>query len=109
MTTLSDRTLSTALGLAAILLWSTTVAFGRSLSEQVGTLTAASLVYLLGGVVGCSYLTASGRITRLKSLGPRYVLGCGSLFVLYISCIYVALGLAQTRSQVLEVGLMNYL
>jgi drug/metabolite transporter (DMT)-like permease len=79
------------------------------LSEQVGTLTAASLVYLLGGVVGCSYQAASGRLAKLKSLGLHYLIGCGSLFVLYISCIYVALGLAQTRSQVLEVGLMNYL
>jgi len=79
------------------------------LSEQVGTLTGASLIYLLGGVVGCSYQAVSGRFVTLKSLNPRYVFGCGSLFVLYIACIYTALGLAQTRSQVLEVGLMNYL
>ena len=109
MRSLPDRTLSTLLGLAAILLWSTTVAFGRSLSEQVGTLTAASLIYLLGGVVGCGYQAARGRLAALRSLGPRYLVGCGSLFVLYITCIYSALGLAQTRSQVLEVGLMNYL
>jgi drug/metabolite transporter (DMT)-like permease len=85
------------------------VAFGRSLSEQVGTLTAASLIYLLGGVIGCSYQAVSGRLAAIRSLSPRYLLGCGSLFVLYIACISTALGLAQTRSQVLEVGLMNYL
>ncbi|MHC4401180.1 MAG: hypothetical protein ACYTG0_16015 [Planctomycetota bacterium] len=32
-------------GFVAIVLWSTTVAFARSLSEQLGALTAAAAVY----------------------------------------------------------------
>jgi drug/metabolite transporter (DMT)-like permease len=97
------------LGFAAILLWSTTVAFGRSLSEQIGTLTAASLIYLVGGGISSVYQIASGKLGTARSLDPRYLYGCGCLFVIYIACIYLALGLARTRSQVLEVGLMNYL
>ena len=103
------KTLSTVLGFAAILLWSTTVAFGRSLSEQVGTLTAASLIYLLGGGISTAYQAARGKLGATRSLNPRYLYGCGSLFVIYIVCIYTALGMARSRSQVLEVGLMNYL
>jgi drug/metabolite transporter (DMT)-like permease len=105
----SEKTISTALGFASILLWSTTVAFGRSLSEQVGTLTTASLIYLLGGGIGFAYQAATGQLRVLRDLGPRYLYGCGSLFVVYIACLYTALGLADSRSQVLEVGLINYL
>ena len=109
MTLPASSKISTALGFAAILLWSTTVAFGRSLSEQVGTLTAASLIYLVGGGIGAGYQAARGRLGTLRTLNPRYLYGCGSLFVIYIASLYTALGLARTRSQVLEVGLMNYL
>jgi drug/metabolite transporter (DMT)-like permease len=109
VTSASDKTLSTALGFAAILLWSTTVAFGRSLSEQLGTLTAASLIYLLGGLTSSGYQAVGGKLAALRSLDRRYLWGCGSLFVLYMASLYLALGLARTRSQVLEVGLMNYL
>jgi drug/metabolite transporter (DMT)-like permease len=109
VTPTSEKTLSTMLGFAAILLWSTTVAFGRSLSEQIGTWTAASLIYLLGGGISTAYQAANGKLGYIRSLSPRYLYGCGSLFAIYIACIYTALGLARTRSQVLEVGLMNYL
>jgi drug/metabolite transporter (DMT)-like permease len=35
--------------------------------------------------------------------------GCGALFVVYEFCLYVAIGLASSRQQVLEVGIINYL
>ena len=139
------KTSNTLLGLVALLFWSTTVAVGRSLTEQLGSLTAASLIYLLGGLLGSGYRILSGRLggshvartgqratsrrlvrseqgsrgplsaalDRLKlsisSYPPRYLLGCGSLFLLYMGCLYGGLGLAGDRHQVLEVGLLNYL
>jgi hypothetical protein len=42
---------STGGGLAAIVLWSTTIAVARSLSEQTSPLTAGACVYLIGGVL----------------------------------------------------------
>ena len=45
---------STGGGLAAIVLWSTTIAVARSLSEQTGPLTAGACVYLIGGAL-CSF------------------------------------------------------
>ena len=41
--------LNTGGGLGAILLWSATFAFARSLSEQVGPLTGGAVAYLIGG------------------------------------------------------------
>ncbi len=106
----SDKGLSTILGIVAIVLWSTTVAFARSLTEQVGPLTSASLVYLLGGAFGSGYLTVTRKLQkRLSSLSRLYLLGCGGLFVLYMFALFLALGLASDRSQALEVGLINYL
>jgi drug/metabolite transporter (DMT)-like permease len=46
---------------------------------------------------------------RFVGLSRRYVFGCGSLFVLYTVLLYLAIGSAVDRQQVLEIGLVNYL
>ena len=100
----------TLYGLIAVLLWSTTIAVVRSLAEQIGSLTAAVFVYLLGGVLSCVF---TGLLRNFKSriggLSRYYLWGCGVLFVLYMLALYLAVGLATDRNQVLEVGLVNYL
>jgi len=100
----------TIMGGIAILLWSTTVAFSRSLTEQLGTLTAAAIIYVTAGILGL--LATSLRPGGVKAIGrlpPLYLVGCGALFVIYIVSFYLALGLAENRTQVLSVGLINYL
>ncbi len=101
---------STAGGLAAILLWSTTVAVARHLSEQLGPLTAGTAVYLIGSTFCVASLvrrkTAIGGLLRDS---PRYVFGCGGLFVLYTTVLFLAVGSAADRIQTLEIGLVNYL
>jgi drug/metabolite transporter (DMT)-like permease len=100
----------TLYGVVAILLWSTTVALARSLTEQVGSLTAASSVYLVSGAFCLTYLFSStDRIARVRRLPLLYVLGCGALFVLYMLAVYLAIGMATDRQQALEIGLINYL
>ena len=101
---------ATAFGVLAIVLWSTTVAFSRSLAEQVGVLTAASSIYLLAGLLGCASALIRGRgLRRFRGLPRRYWAGCGGLFVLYMVALYLAIGLASGRQQVVEVGILNYL
>lgn len=101
---------SSMLGLLAILLWSTTIAFSRSLTEQLGTLTAATLIYTIAGVVGLMYTGLQpGAFARMLRLPRLYLLGCGILFVAYIAALYLAIGSSTTRVQVLVVGLINYL
>ncbi|NLE76957.1 MAG: aromatic amino acid DMT transporter YddG [Chloroflexi bacterium] len=100
----------TLYGLAAILLWSSTVALARSLSEQLGPLTAAAAVYLLGGLAALGQSRLTGRLRRgLRPLPRRYLLGCGALFVFYMASFYLAIGLAHDHQQTLEIGLVNYL
>jgi drug/metabolite transporter (DMT)-like permease len=101
---------NTLAGFAAILLWSTTIALVRSLSEQVGGLTAAVSVYLVGGVLCLFRLGWRGEMMKTLSRPPlRYLWGCGALFVFYMLLLYLAVGMAKSRQQVLEVGLLNYL
>jgi drug/metabolite transporter (DMT)-like permease len=101
---------STGGGLAAIVLWSTTVAVARSLSERMGPLTAGACVYLIGGLLCLLQLVWQRTpMRRLLSLSRRYLLGCGFLFVLYTVLLYLAIGLAADRQQTLEIGLVNYL
>jgi len=101
---------STGGGLAAIVLWSTTIAVARRLSEQAGPLTAGACVYLFGGALYWLWLARSATpLRRLRLLSPRYVWGCGFLFVLYTAVVYLAIGSATDHQQVLEIGLINYL
>ena len=96
--------------MGAIVLWSCTFAVARSLSEQVGPLTAGAAVYLIGGCVCLLRRGLSGKATGgLLALPRLYLFGCGSLFVIYTAAIYLAVGLAADRAQLLEIALVNYL
>ena len=97
-------------GIFAILFWGTTIAFSRSLTEQLGPLTAASWIYLLSGIWGCIYLISTpGGIKKTFQLPILYLIGCGALFVIYTVSLYLAVGLAFSREQVIEVSIINYL
>ncbi|KAA3619544.1 MAG: aromatic amino acid efflux DMT transporter YddG [Calditrichaeota bacterium] len=100
----------TLLGLIAILLWSTTVALVRSISEQTGPLMAGAAVYLVSGIISTSYLIIKQPSSKtLKETSPHYYFICGVLFIVYTAALFLALGMATTRLQTIEVGLINYL
>ena len=102
---------NTLAGLGAILIWSTSVALVRSISEQVGPLAGAAAVHLIGGIFSLAFFLcrSKGSLLPLRRLPPKYLLGCGALFILYMLALYTAVGIAADRLQVLEVGLLNYL
>jgi len=100
----------TLAGFGAIVLWSTTVALARSLSERLGPITAACAVYSVGGAVALVRLGWNAERRRsIARLARRYLFGCGALFVAYMTVLFLSVGLADSRRQVLEVGLLNYL
>lgn len=106
----TTRGTATRLGLVAILFWSTTIAFSRSLSEQLGTITAAAAIHFAGGALGwLVFLRGEKAIRRVLQLPRSYLFGCGALFGIYGICLYLAIGLSVTRQQVIEVGIINYL
>ena len=100
---------ATLRGLVAILLWSASVALVRSTGERLGPVTAGAIVYLFAGAGLLIVQAARGEATRALRLPPRYLYGCGALFVGYTIAFFLALGLSASREQTLEVGLLNYL
>ncbi len=101
---------ATLLGVLAVVLWGTAIACSRSLSEKLGTLTAPTVLFAVAGALGLlPVLLDGGRRRALVRLPWRYVLGCGTLFVVYMVGLYGAIGLAADRQQLLLVTLINYL
>ena len=98
------------MGVLALLFWSSSIAVSRSLAEKLGPVSMPAYVYTLGGVLSSLVLLSSAeKRRRLMHLRPAYLFGCGGLFVLNICTLYLAIGLAAGRQQVLEVGIINYL
>ena len=97
-------------GIFALAIWSTSMAPIRSISEQLGTFTSAIYSYLIGGGLGFLYILSSkGRFTKLRSLPVKYLMYCGGLFTFYNVCIYIAIGMAASRLQVLGITVVNYI
>ena len=100
-----DRKRATLIGLAAILLWSTMVGLIRSVSEGLGPVGGAAMIYTLSGLL-C--LVTVG-FPDIKRFSPRYLIAGSVLFVSYEICLALSLGYAATRAQAIEVGMVNYL
>ena len=101
---------NTVAGVFAILFWSTNVAFSRSLAEQLGVLTAGTVMFLLGGILSIAYAWRRERsFAFLFRSSRKYLLGCGVIFVLNVTSLELAIGLATSRTQTIVVGLINYL
>ncbi|WP_417285222.1 aromatic amino acid DMT transporter YddG [Comamonas sp.] len=104
----SAQTRATAIGLLAVLCWSCTVGLMRAIAEPLGAVGGAACLYSMAAV--CIALTRGIQGPRQwRSMHPVYFWGCGALFVVYEICLSVAVGLADDRSQAMEIGLINYL
>lgn len=102
--------LYTILGLFSILFWSTTFGFSRMLNEKLGIITTVTSIYLISGIFSCLFIFSRKENRRkLLSINFKYLIGCGALFIIYAICVYSSVGLVNTRQQVIEVGLINYL
>lgn len=96
-------------GFLAILMWSITIAFARSLSENLGPLTTAMIVYLSGGIVGSIPYLYKSRYLDVIKIDKRYLYGCGALFMIYMVTIFLALDGVEARHDVVVIGLINYM
>jgi drug/metabolite transporter (DMT)-like permease len=96
---------ATACGLAAILLWSTASGLIRSVSEYFGPIGGAALIYTFGATLLVLLL---GR-PRLRHASRFYLITGSTLFVAYEICLCLALGFAVSRTQAIQLGVVNYL
>ncbi|MRS88954.1 aromatic amino acid DMT transporter YddG [Enterobacteriaceae bacterium RIT714] len=100
-----DKKRATLIGLAAIVLWSTMVGLIRGVSEGLGPVGGAAMIYTLSGLL--CLLTVGFPDIRRFSKG--YLIAGSVLFVSYEICLALSLGYANTRHQAIEVGMVNYL
>ncbi|EMV7409539.1 TPA: aromatic amino acid DMT transporter YddG [Enterobacter soli] len=100
-----DRKRATLIGLVAILLWSTMVGLIRSVSEGLGPVGGAAMIYTISGLL-CLVTVGFPDIRRFST---RYLIAGSVLFVSYEICLALSLGYAATRPQAIEVGMVNYL
>jgi drug/metabolite transporter (DMT)-like permease len=107
---MQGKTRGTLLGFVAIVLWSTTVPAARGLLEKLGPLPGSSLSFLLAGVTLVSLASVQARgFEWVRRLSRRHLAVCGPLVVGYLVLLYLALGMARTRSEAVVAGLVNYL
>lgn len=100
-----DRKKATLIGLLAIVLWSTMVGLIRSVSEGLGPVGGAAMIYTLSGLL-CWLIVGFPSFRRFT---PGYLIAGSVLFVSYERCLALSLGYASTRHQAIEVGMVNYL
>ena len=96
---------ATAIGLTAVFLWSTIVGFVRSVTEALGAVGGAAMVYTLSSVI---LLIAVG-IPKLSAFPRRYLIWGGLLFAAYEMCLSLSIGFADSGTQAIEVSMVNYL
>jgi drug/metabolite transporter (DMT)-like permease len=95
----------TLIGFSAVLIWSATIGFYRSVAESFGSVGGAALIFTVAGLAGA--LRAGPGLWRGHR--PLYLLLGGLLFIGHEMCLALALGIADDRAQSIELGLINYL
>jgi len=95
----------TLFGCAAILLWSCLTGLARNVTEQLGPIGGAAMIYSVAAL----FLLMVMGVPKLKQFSARYLLIGGGLFVCYEIFFALALGMANDRHQAMEMAVVNYL
>jgi drug/metabolite transporter (DMT)-like permease len=100
--------LATALGAVPILVWGATLAWVRTLSDEVGAVSGGAWMCIGATLALWFWRIARQGLTRPRVSGKTIALN-GSLFAAYLVCFSIAVGTAATRVEAVSVGLVNYL
>lgn len=95
----------TVIGLSAVLLWGFMAGLVRIVADNFGATLGSALIYTVGGML----LLVVRKPAPISEYPRKYLLVGGVMFVLYEAFISLAIGLASTSVQSLEVSLVNYL
>ncbi len=99
------RTNPTILGLIAIFIWGSFTALLRSVSEQFGITLGPALLYSVAAIM----LLWRQPVGSLHHFPKRYLFLGGALFASYEVLLSLAVAMAETRMQSIEISLINYL
>lgn len=96
---------ATIAGLSAIVLWSSMVGMIRLVTESMGTIGGAAMIYSCCVLL----LTITFGWPDLRKFRRSYLYLGAISFAAYEVCFALAIGLADTPRQAIEVGIVNYL
>lgn len=99
------RRKATLIGLIAIVLWSSIVGLIRGVSESLGAIGGAAMMY----TVASGLLLFTVGFPRLREFPRAYLFWGSLLFVSYELCLSLSIGYANSARQAIEVGMVNYL
>jgi drug/metabolite transporter (DMT)-like permease len=108
----TPNTLASLAGILAILLWSTNIAFSKSIMEKEGTYNAAIYIFLFSGL--CNALILSfyfgGRefFRKLKGLPISYYTKTAIFFIFSNILLYLAIARVSTNEELVIVSILNY-
>ncbi|AFN32394.1 inner membrane protein YddG [Klebsiella sp. OBRC7] len=77
----------------------------RGVSEGLGPVGGAAMIYSLSGLL----LIFTVGFPQIRQIPRPYLLAGSLLFVSYEICLALSVGLAGSRQQAIEVGMVNYL
>jgi drug/metabolite transporter (DMT)-like permease len=103
-----ETRLATALGAVPILVWGATLAWVRTLSDEVGAVSGGAWMCIGATIALWAWRTARQGLTLPRVSGKTIALN-GTLFAAYLVCFSVAVGTAASRVEAVSVGLVNYL
>src|ERR1700754_5002453 len=96
---------ATIIGLAAVVLWSSIVGLMRGVSEHLGAVGGAAMIYSVASL----FLLFSVGFPTLSAFPRKYLFWGSLLFVAYELCLSLSIGYADTGRQAIEVSMVNYL
>ncbi|HHY0364112.1 TPA: aromatic amino acid DMT transporter YddG [Vibrio parahaemolyticus] len=95
----------TLYGCIAILFWSCLLGIARLVTESLGPVGGAAMLYSLSS----AFLLIVVGIPKLSYFSPKYLIVGGAMFVCYEIFLALALGYSNSRAQAIEVSIVNYL
>lgn len=96
---------ATLIGLVAVVLWSSIIGLIRGVSESLGAVGGAAMMYSVASVL----LLFTVGFPKLSEFPRRYLVWGSLLFVSYELCLALSIGYANSSQQAIEVGMVNYL
>ncbi|HHG3262477.1 TPA: aromatic amino acid DMT transporter YddG [Vibrio parahaemolyticus] len=95
----------TLYGCIAILSWSCLLGIARLVTESLGPVGGAAMLYSLSSI----FLLIVVGIPKLSYFSSKYLIVGGAMFVCYEIFLALALGYSNSRAQAIEVSIVNYL
>lgn len=111
-TRVTSYRLATIAGILAVIIWSTTIAFSKSVMETEGNYSAMFLIYFFSGILMFGVLLIWLKkefFTKWKKLSFKYYSRIGIFLLLNNTLLFIAIGFTSNENELLIVTIINYL